>query len=244
MLTQGEGAARVLGGQTNNTIAQGFITLQTAGIRELAQALEDRAKRLGRSANFKPIVRKGAQIIAEGYAMRAGNVTGNLGKSVKIKVKEYGPATTAIVGPLQTGNKGATDKQASGNAAWIVEFGTGRRRPGTQGRRTYLNVHQSINGKMRRHSTQNNTQFANMSKGYYFLMGSKNEPTRQARSGIGYPHDFGFTDGRQHPITLHPGDTYAAMPARHPMERTINAEQQRVFNTLKSALENALESMS
>jgi hypothetical protein len=194
-------------------------------------------------AQFRPIVMKGAKIIAEGYAMRAGNVTGNLAKSVKVKVREYGQATVAVVGPLQTGSKGATEREGSGNAAWIVEFGTGRRRPGTQGRRTYLNVHQAINGKMTRRSTANNVQFANMSRGYYFLMGSKNEPTRQARAGSGYPHDFGYSGGRQHPITLRPGETYGAMPARHPMERTINAEQQRVFNTLRFALEKEIEKL-
>jgi hypothetical protein len=101
-----------------------------------------------------------------------------------------------------------------------------------------------INGKMRRHSSANDQQFANMSRGYYFLMGSRDEETRQARQGIGYPHDFGYSNGKQHPITLHPGDTYAPMPASHAMERSIAETKDAVLNTLKAAIQNSLDRLS
>lgn len=243
MLTQGQGAARlVFAGEPGKSVAEGFITLQTAGIRELADEYQRMAKEFGRVARLDLIAAKGAKIIEDSYASRVADVTGNLKKSMGIKKKKYGESVgVAIVGPRMTGNQGATPKEGSGNHAWLVEFGTDKRRPGTQGRRTYINVHQAINGKMRRHSSANDAQFRNMSKGYYFLMGSKREPTRQARMGSGYPHDFGYSDGRMHPITLHPGEEYGAMPAQHPMERTITAEQQKVYNTLEAALRNSMD---
>jgi hypothetical protein len=53
-------------------------------------------------------------------------------------------------------------------------------------------------------------------------MGSINEPTRQAKRGKGYSHDFATgPDGDTHPITLGPGESIDPMPAYHPMERTI-----------------------
>jgi hypothetical protein len=175
-------------------------------------------------------------------------VTGNLRKSIRTRIKSYPEdgGVIAIVGPLQTGPMGANEKQASGNHAWLVEFGTGPRRPGTQGRRTYINVHQAINGKMSRHSSANDQQFASMSKGYYFLMGSKNEPTRQARRGRGGDHDF-YTDketGIQHPVTLHPGEEYGEMQGTHAMQNTINQEQQAVLSTLTATLKSTLERLS
>lgn len=246
MLTQGDGAARLYQGKTAKSLAEGFVTLQTVGIRELAEELERTAASFGKQANFTPIVKKAAKIIEDGYVARVGDVTGGLKKSMKTRTKVYpgqggqGSATVAITGPAQTGNVGSTEAQASGNHAWLLEFGSGPRRPGTRGRRTYVNVHQMINGKMRRHSSANDEQFRRMARGYYFLMGSINEPTRQARMGRGYPHDFGETGGKMHPITLHPGETYGAMPAKHPMERTITASQAAVFNTLKAAIENSM----
>jgi hypothetical protein len=243
MITVGEGAARVYGAESAKSLAEGFVTVRTAGIRELVEQLQALAKNVGKPDRLESIVRKGAKLIENDYKQRVGDVTGGLQKSVKTKTKVYEGAVVAITGPLQTGATGSSNTQASGNHAWLVEFGSGRRRPGTQGRRTYINVHQMINGKMRRHSSANDQQFAAMSRGYYFLMGSRNEPTRQAREGRGYPHDFGFTNGRQHPITLHPGEDYGAMPAKHPMERTIQAQGQAVYNTLEAAIKNTIESI-
>lgn len=244
MITQGEGEPRMFGGSTAKSLADGFVTIKTAGVRELAQELVKLAAEMEKKPNLAAIAKRGAKIIGDSYKARVNDVTGQLRGSVKSEVRHYDRATVAVVGPQQTGNRGTSSTQFSGNHAWLLEFGSGPRRPGTKGRRTYVNVHQAINGRMRRHSSANDIQFRNMSRGYYFLMGSKNEPTRQARDGSGYPHDFGYTNGRQHPIVLHPGDTYGAMPAKHPMERTIQAEQQRVFNTLKSAIENSIARLS
>lgn len=243
MLEMGRGV-RDIGGSTGKSLSQGFVTIQTAGIRELAKKLEDLAAEMGKPNRLRAIVGNAARIIEKGYRDNVADVTGNLKRSVKIKTKDYDMASVAIVGPQQTGPFGSTDEQASGNHAWMVEWGTDRRRPGTNNRRTYLNVHQMINRRMTRHSTVNDQQFANMSKGYYFLMGSRNEPTRQARDGSGYPHDFGYTNGRHHPITLHPGEDYGAMPAKHPMERAIASNQQAVFNHLKTAIQNTINGLT
>lgn len=241
-ITQGEGAAQLYGGYTGKTIAEGFVNLRFSGLKELSEKLIKLAARVGDPQMVNRIVEDASKIIERGYKQRVGDVTGNLKKSTTTRTKYYKESgvTIAITGPKQTGPIGSTEDQASGNHAWLVEFGTKKRRPGTQGRRTYINVHQSINMRMRRHSSVNDEQFARMSRGYYFLMGSKDEPTRQARAGRGYPHDFGYTDGRQHPVTLHPGEVYGAMPARHAMQRTINEEERAVFNHMKTAIENTL----
>jgi hypothetical protein len=210
----------------------------------LAERLQKLAAEVGEPKALEQAVRKASSHIKRSYQSKVGNVTGNLARSTRIETKVYDAATVAIVGPYQSGTGRSTDKQASGNHAWLKEFGSGPRRPGTKGRRTYVNVHQMINGKMRRHSSANDQQFANMSRGYYFLMGSRDEETRQARQGIGYPHDFGYSNGRQHPITLHPGDTYAPMPASHAMERSIAETKDAVLNTLKAAIQNSLDRLS
>lgn len=244
MITQGIGAPRVMDGQTGKQLTDAFVTVKTAGIRELAERLEMLGAKMGEPKALEECVKKAGRHIEQGYKAKINNVTGNLSKSVRIHTKTYDAAAVAIIGPWQTGNAGATSKQASGNAAWLHEFGSDARTPGTKGRRTYLNVHQMINGKMKRHSSANNKQFANMAKGYYFLMGSINEATRQAGMGKGYPHDFGYSDGKMHPVTLHPGETYGAMPARHAMEKTIGEQQGAVFNTLKAAIQNSLDRLT
>lgn len=244
MITQGLGAPRTFSGQTGKSLAEGFVTVKTAGIRELAERLEQLAARVGEEKTLEKCVKLAGRHIEQGYKSKIRNASGNLSKSVKIKTKVYDAAAVAIIGPVQTGTGSATEKDGSGNAAWLYEFGSGTRKPGTEGRRTYLNVHQMINGKMRRHSSANNKQFANMSRGYYFLMGSKYESSRQAGMGKGYPHDFGFTSGKMHPITLHPGDTYAPMPATHAMEKTISEQQGAVFDTLKAAIQANIDRLS
>ena len=84
-------------------------------------------------------------------------------------------------------------------------------------------------------------KFAAQKSGYYFLMGSIREPTRQARAGSGYPHDFAFTEGRgQHPYTLHPGETYGAMPARELMQKTLASVGSQVNSSLISLLTTAI----
>jgi hypothetical protein len=231
-------------GQTGKQLTNAFVTVKTAGIRELAEKLEMLGARMGEPKALQNCVKLAGEHIKKGYKAKVNKVTENLSKSVRIETKSYDAAAVAIIGPWQSGTSGATSKQASGNHAWLHEFGSDARKPGTKGRRTYLNVHQMINGKMRRHSSANNSQFANMSKGYYFLMGSINEATRQAKMGSGYPHDFGTTDGKMHPVTLNPGETYGAMPASHSMEKTIGEQQNAVFNTLQTAIQNTLDRLT
>ena len=120
-------------------------------------------------------VKSAAEIIKKAYKSKINNVTDNLSKSMDTRIRQYDGATVAITGPRVTGPVGADPEMGSGNHAFLIEFGTERRKPGTQGRRTYVNVHQMINGKMKRAGTFNDEQFANMGRGYYFLMGSKNE---------------------------------------------------------------------
>jgi hypothetical protein len=244
MITQGIGAPRSIGGSTGKSLAEGFVTVQTAGIRELADKLRRLAEETGREDGLEAIVKKAGRHIQSAYKSKVGSVTGNLAKSVKIHTKTYEAAAVAIIGPLQTGTGSASEKDGSGNAAWLNEFGTDRRKPSTQGRRTYINVHQMINGKMRLRSAANDEQFARMSRGHYFLMGSKFEPSRQAGQGKGYPHDFAFSGGKQHPIALGPGETYGAMPAKHAMEKSIAEQQGAVFNTLRTAIQNSIDRMT
>lgn len=244
MITQGQGSPRDFGGSSGKQLAEGFVNIQTAGAREFAEQLRKIANKVGEDADrlLYESCRDAAKIIQQRYRSKVGNVTGNLGKSVRIQKRSYPQdgAVLAIVGPYQSGRGASREGAESGNHAWLVEFGTVARKPGTRGRRTYLNVHQMINGKMRRAGSFNNDQFANMSKGYYYLMGSINEPTRQARMGRGYPHDFGETGGKMHPVTLHPGETYGAMPAKHAMEQTIAETGPEVLNTLINGIQSKI----
>lgn len=247
MITQGRGAPRVMDGKTGKQLTDAFITIQTGGAREVAEELRRLAAKVGADADklLGESCERAAKIIGDRYKTKVGNVTGNLKKSVRIRKKAYSQdgAVIAIVGPWQSGRGESREGAESGNHAWLVEFGTGRRKPGTRGRRTYLNVHQMINGRMRRAGSFNNAQFENMSKGYYYLMGSINEQTRQARAGSGYPHDFGYTNGKQHPVTLHPGETYGAMPAKHAMESTISEVGPEALNTLINSIRSKIDGL-
>lgn len=248
MITQGQGSPRDFGGRSGKQLAEGFVNIQTAGAREVAEELRRLANSVGADADklLYESCRDAAKIIQRRYKAKVGDVTGNLAKSVRIEKRVYPQdgSVLAIVGPYQSGRGASQEGAESGNHAWMVEFGTDRRKPGTKGRRTYLNVHQMINGKMKRAGSFNNDQFANMSKGYYYLMGSINEPTRQARMGRGYPHDFGETGGNMHPVTLHPGETYGAMPAKHAMEQTIAETGPEVLNTLINGIQSKISGIT
>lgn len=247
-IEQGRGAPRYVGGESSLQTTRGFVTIQTAGAREMAQQLEKLAgvlefpgllKKVTYQAS-KPILDDYKSLVSKPFAAGSSGATGNLAKSVKTISKDYegGKVGVSITGPQSTGNKGADDKTGSGNHAWLVEFGSARRRPGTQGRRTYINVHQAINGKMKRSGTLNDEEFARKGRGYYFLMGSVNEPTRQGGKGKGYSHDFASINGRdQHPITLKPGETIDPMPAYHPMQDTITANHREVQTALFAAIQ-------
>jgi hypothetical protein len=244
MINQGQGSPRDFGGRSGKQLAEAFVSIQTSGAREVAEELRRLANDIGADADklLYESCRDAAKIIQRRYKAKVGNVTGNLSKSVRIEKRVYPQdnAVLAIVGPYQSGRGASREGAESGNHAWIVEFGTDRRKPGTKGRRTYLNVHQMINGKMKRRGSFNNDQFANMSKGYYYLMGSINEPTRQARMGRGYPHDFGETGGKMHPVTLHPGETYGAMPAKHAMEQAISESGSEALNFLINSIQSKI----
>ncbi len=247
-INQGQGAPRIVGGETSVNRTNAFVNIQTAGARELALELERVAgamalpgllKKATAQAS-KPIFDDYKALVSKPFAAGSGGATGNLAKSVKTKSVEYqaGKVGVSITGPQSTGNRGADERDGSGNHAWLVEFGTERRRPGTQDRRTYVNVHQAINGKMKRTGTMNDEEFARKGRGYYFLMGSVNEPTRQGGSGKGYSHDFASINGRkQHPITLQPGETIDPMPAYSPMQDTITANYRDVQTALFAALQ-------
>jgi hypothetical protein len=237
---------RDFGGRSARQIVESFVTIQTSGAREIAKELELMALRAQRDPGQlrAKAVKKASEIIKKGYKAKIHNVTDNLYKSIRTETRQYDGATVAVTGPRVTGPVGADPEMGSGNHAWLVEFGTGPRRPGTQGRRTYINVHQSINGKMKRAGTFNNEQFANMSRGYYFLMGSKNERTRQAKAGSGYPHDFGSdAAGEMHPVTLKPGETIRPMPAQSPMQKTISENSSAVLASLIANMKNYIEEL-
>lgn len=248
-INQGFGAPLRDGfGETSLDKTRGFVSIQTGGARELAKELERVAGALALPGLLKKATYDASKALREEYkryvskpfAAGSAGGTGNLAKSVKTLSKDYegGSVGVSITGPKSTGNRGASERDGSGNHAWLVEFGTPRRRPGTQGRRTYVNVHQSINRKMTRVATLNDEEFARKGRGYYFLMGSINEPTRQAKRGKGYSHDFAAdANGETHPITLEPGETIAGMPAYHPMERTIRENNRDVQTALFVAIQ-------
>lgn len=228
MITSSNPTPRYVGGESSLERTKGFVTIQTAGVREMARELERIAGAAAPRLLVNAVV-KASKPIADRYAAAARQMqaTGNLADSVTTEKRIYTRAAVAVTGPRQTGPVGSTDSAVSGNHAWLVEFGSGRRKPGTQGRRTYINVHTMINRRMRLHSSSNDAQFARMSRGYYFLMGSIDEPTRQGKGRSGYSRDFMLgkdgKSGEQHPITLHPGETIAPMPAHHLMEKTIQS---------------------
>jgi hypothetical protein len=238
---------------TSQTTA--FVTVSVAGVQQLTKKLQGIADSVDvkGAKGLKMMggaVKTASKPILDGYRAKAKahDVTGNLGKSTKTFVRTYtntkygtGGVVVAATGPEQTGRKGATNKRPSGNHAWLVEFGSPPRRPGTKNRRTYVNVHQAINGRMKRIGSMHDEEFARQKTGFYFLMGSLREPTRQARAGSGYPHDFAFTEGRgQHPYTLHPGETYGGMPAQGLMQKTLASVGSQVNSSLISLLTTAI----
>lgn len=247
-ITPGRGFPNEYGGKTGKQIAAGFVNINTAGVNEVSQKLIEAADKVDATGAageraLRTALRKPSKMLADQYRANVGDVTGNLKKSVKTKYVNYrkDSAVISVTGPRSTGTGSASEKDGSGNHAWLVEFGTPRRKPGTQGRRTYINVHQSINGKMKRHSSgATDESFARMGRGFYFLMGSIDEPTRQARHGSGYPHDFMPGPNGLRPMTLHAGDTYGGMPAKRPMERAIG----QVGDSARNALINSLKELT
>jgi HK97 gp10 family phage protein len=233
------------GGRTGLEVTQGFVSIRLEGQDELIAALLRAAIRVGEEAS-KPLnaaCREAMRPIMEKYKSFVPDVTGNLRKSVKVQGLRRQRARgvgAAIGGPshVKSGKEWDVEVKGAGNHAWLVEFGTGRRRPATQNRRTYINVHQKINQRFTRVGDKtswfNNEEFERMGRGFYFVMGSRDEPTRQARKGSGYPHDFG-------PFAIGPNETYGAMPARRAMERAIAASRADSLRTLIAAIQGQIQ---
>jgi len=244
-ISQGIGAARDFGGSTAaETIGQ-FASVRTAGVRDLVKRLEELASEASKDAVLRKVVEDAAKPIADEYRKQAQQheATGNLAASVTGKTKSYKEGAVRVVGPRQTGPVGDRPERRSGNHAWLVEFGTSRRRPGTRGRQIYVNVHTMINRKMNKAGGFNAEQFANMGRGYYFLMGSKDERTRQGAGGrAGYSRDFSDSYGRreQHPITLRPGESIDKMPRLRLMENAINSRGNECLGIMRNLLEQAI----
>jgi hypothetical protein len=247
-LTQGIGSPQELdGGVTGLERAKQFVTIKTAGARDLVRRLNELVQAASSEQILKKAVSEASRPIRNAYASaaQAREATGNLYKSVDTKTKTYagdnGPAAVAVVGPRQTGAVGSRPGVESGNHAWLIEFGTKARKPGTRGRRTYVNVHQLVNKRFRRSGSFNNEQFANMPRGYYFLMGSLNKRVN-AGGRPGYSRDFAGPgpggDGRpQHPIVLAPGETIAGMKPQKLMENAINQHGGEALSILRARLQ-------
>lgn len=196
---------------------------------------------------LEQILRRAAVPIRDEYraAARSHDATGNLWRSTRIKTKNYGNGNAvAVTGPAQTGSQGATDQRPSGNHAWLVEFGSnGSRSPSARARRrTYVAVHTLINRRMTvANRVEDSEVFRSRGVGYYFLMSSWKRPTRQARAGRGYTHDFmPAVNGKPRVYTLKPGETYGAMPAYHLMENSIRARASQSQAIIRNGIITAI----
>jgi hypothetical protein len=240
-------------GQTAREAAEGFIGIRLEGVDELIRSLLRAATQVGEDATprLNAACRVAMREVMNNYKRIVPDVTGNLRKSVRIrgiKNQRARGVGVAIGGPQhivggggKTGRAWDVEVKGAGNHAWLVEFGTGRRRPSTQNRRTYINVHQKINGRFRRIGDRgkkwfDNEQFERMGRGFYFIMSSRDEPTRRARRGSGYPHDFG-------PIAIAPNETYGAMPPRNAMERAILSSKSRTLSILTDAIRGEINNL-
>jgi hypothetical protein len=232
-------------GQTGSQRASGFARVRLEGAKDLVQELINLATRFGEDASnpLTAAAKKAAKPIMEEYKANISDITGNLRRSVVVKAgrKKYPATGIAVAGPQHVVNAEEWDveKKGAGNHAFLVEFGTGPRKPGSMKRRTYVNVHQRINGKMRRVSQGsqawfNNEEFENLGRGYYFLMGSKNEEHPERKTGRGA---FVKTDGGgTRPYTLGAKETYPAMPPSNIMEDAILTSRTESFGVLEKEL--------
>jgi hypothetical protein len=233
-------------GLTANQTAEMFIRVGVTGVKPMLDTMLNVMTAVERADNLRKIALRAAKPLEQSYRTKAlhHDCTGNLAASTRTKSKTYKGTGIgiAVVGPEQTGNEGATGDRPSGNHAWLVEFGSGARQPGTQNRKTYVNVHQLINRRMRVAARLEDSEaFARRSAGYYFLMSSWFEPTRQARAGRGYPHDFlPAKNNKPRVFTIHPGETYGAMPALGLMQQSISDSASRVSGILRAGIIDAI----
>jgi hypothetical protein len=239
-------------GLTGRQTAEMFVGVRVSGLRELTDKLREFTSILQSDSVLNKATTKGAEILRDYYKFLAElhMATGNLAASTKIKKKKYqNDIFIAVVGPEQTGSRGNDEDMRSGNHAWMVEYGTGPRRPGTQNRRAYVSVHKMVNRRMtaRAPNKWDDESFAKAGAGYYFLMGSLYKRASQPAGRPGYSRDFAdkrVKDQRggegQHPITLKPGDTLAAMPALGLMTSTIERNRGKVDAAVQSVLRAAI----
>jgi len=232
----------VRGGQTGSQIAGGFLSFSVDGLEDLVANLLRAAVTVGDDAN-KPLnaaCREALKPVMKTYAESINEVTGNLKRAVTVrnfKKKTLPGVGGAIGGPrhVKEGSKWDVEKRGAGNHAWLHEFGTGPRRPGTQGRRTLVNVHQRINGRFRRVGDGNqwlrNDEFDRLGRGNFFIMSSYEK--RKNFRGRGYPGEF--------LMALESGDTYGAMPAAGKMEAAIRSSGSAVMSTLMQALADQVD---
>jgi hypothetical protein len=246
---------RLAGGDTGLERSNRFFSIEITGVDELLQNLDRAALRAGRASQpfLQRAVIEASRPILQGYRAKINDVTGNLARSTVTRKgkREYPGVAIAVTGPSHF--IGGTDwdvgRRGGGNHAWLLEYGTGRRRPATEGRRTYINVHQKINKRWSKLPDKGfpftNEQFERMGKGFYFLMSSYNEPTRRARRGRGYPHDF-LPDGRGgiRPFAIGPGETYGAMEGKGPMEKTVAENSGAVQAALRTALQEYVRNLT
>lgn len=236
--------------RTPGSSVGGLFQVQTAGARELSRALLRAATRCGREATgpLTEAAKKAAVPIIQAYQEQINQVTGNLYRSVRVKPgkKKHPGVGIAVVGPVHKvdGKEWDVEKKGAGNHAFLVEFGTGPRRPATQNRRTYLNVHQLINGRM--HKVANggrpfdNTQFERMGRGYYFLMGSKNNPQRSSGPGA-FVKD---SNGGTRPMAIGPNETYGAMRPQNAMQKAIKRAAPATLSALMAALNTQIKKLT
>ena len=246
-------ARLVDGSQTGLQRAQTFSRVKLDGAQELVLALIRLSTKFGEDATIPltAAAKKAARPIMDLYIENISDVTGNLRRSVEIRdpVKKYPATGIAVAGPAHVKSDKEWDvlKKKAGNHAWLVEFGTGRRKPGSLKRRTFVNVHQRINGRMRRIGNNgrrwfNNEEFENLGRGYYFLMGSINEEHPERREGSGafvltkYDKRKQKRDKLTRPYLLRPGETYGAMPPSNAMEQAINRGKTQAFGVLQKEL--------
>lgn len=234
-------------GQTGLERADSFIRMRTDGAREFIEALLRLATRAGVDATgpLTAAARKAARPVMELYKENISDVTGNLTRSVKVQdgKKKYPGVGIAVGGPVHVkqGKEWDVLKKGAGNHAWLYEFGTGARKPGTQGRKTLIRVHRAVNGKLSSGSGPgslfNNMQFEKMGRGYYFLMGSKNNPQRSTGPGA----FVRMQNGKTRPMVLAADETYGAMPAEHAMEKAVKRGRQQSVSVLIAEIKKHMQ---
>lgn len=246
--------ARVLPrGVTGREAVESFINIRISGADDLIEKLERAAFRCLRDPGgfLQKAAEAGLKPVRQSYRSKVNSITGNLRRSFRIRPgkNKYEGVYIAVGGPTHVVSADIWDveERGAGNHAWLVEFGTQRRRPSTEGRQTYLKVHERINGRFRRIGNRdggdvfNNRQFEQMGRGYYFLMGSKNEKHPERRTGRGA---FVKEGGGTRPYHLGPNETYGAMRATHPMERAIGDSRQAVLAAVRASLTQFIDDLS